>query len=207
MLENDRRALARLPVAAQLDALQGILSQNRVLVGVLERAAAMDLPNWYLTAGGVVQTVWNVVTGRPPTKGIKDYDLFYFDDDTSWDAEDRAIRAGKDAFADLTPEVEIRNEARVHLWYAEHFGVPCPAFTSSEDAVDHFAATTCCVAVRLERDGRWRIYAPHGLADVFTLVVRPNPVLAPAAVYAAKAERWAREWPELTVMPWPVPPQ
>jgi len=26
----------------------------------------------------------------------------------------------------------------------------------------------------------WRVYAPHGLSDVFNLVVRPNPVLAPA---------------------------
>ncbi|MFJ8965809.1 nucleotidyltransferase family protein [Lentzea sp. NPDC102401] len=32
-----------------------------------------------------------------------------------------------------------------------------------------------CLGVRLESNGKWRVYAPHGLADVFNLVVRPNP--------------------------------
>jgi hypothetical protein len=53
-------------------------------------------------------------------------------------------------------------------------------------------ATTCCLGVRLEPDGRWRIYAPHGLSDVFNLVVRPNPVLAPQSAYEAKTSRWHR---------------
>jgi hypothetical protein len=42
-----------------------------------------------VTAGCLFQTVWNVVTDRPPTSGIKDYDIFYFDGtDLSWEAED-----------------------------------------------------------------------------------------------------------------------
>ncbi|WP_369036472.1 nucleotidyltransferase family protein [Streptomyces adonidis] len=196
--------IGRLPLDEQLGALREVLSRNDVLVEVLDRAATLDLPRWYLTAGCLFQTVWNVVTGRPPTHGIKDYDVFYFDDgDLSWEAEDRAIQAGREVFADLPAEVEIRNEARVHLWYEEKFGVPCPPYASTEAAIDSFAATTCCLGVRLERDGRWRVYAPHGLSDVFNLVVRPNPVLAPRAVYEAKAARWREQWPELSVLEWP----
>ena len=70
-------------------------------------------------------------------------------------------------------------------------------------AIDTFEATTACLGVRAEPGGRWRIYAPHGLADVFNLVVRPNPVLAPRQVYHAKTARWQRQWPSLTVLPWP----
>lgn len=55
----------------------------------------------------------------------------------------------------------------------------------------------------MEPDGECRVYAPHGLSDVFNLVVRPNPVLDPQEVYEAKAVRWREEWPELTVLPWP----
>ncbi|WP_329059261.1 nucleotidyltransferase family protein [Amycolatopsis sp. NBC_01480] len=143
-------------------------------------------------------------SSRAPTDGIKDYDLFSFDaTDLSWEAEDAVIQAAKPAFAGLPAEVEIRNEARVHLWYEEKFGTPCPAHTSTEDAIDSFAATTCCLGIRLEPGGRWRVYAPHGLSDVFNLVVRPNAVLAPRSVYEAKAGRWRRQWPELTVLPWP----
>jgi len=57
----------------------------------------------------------------------------------------------------------------------------------------------------LQPGGRWRIYAPYGLADVFNLVARPNPVLAPRHVYQAKTARWRQQWPGLTVLPWPEP--
>ena len=81
--------------------------------------------------------------------------------------------------------------------------MPCPPHDSTESAIDSFAATTCCVGVRVEPGGRWRVYAPHGLSDVFDLVVRPNPVLAPKHVYQTKTARWREQWPELTVLPWP----
>jgi uncharacterized protein len=193
--------IGQLPVTDQLDAFRGALEQNATLVDVLRHATKLDLPGWYLTAGCLFQTVWNVVTGRPAEAGIRDYDLFYFDDtDLGWDAEDAVIKAGAQAFGDLP--VEIRNEARVHLWYEDRFGVPCPAHTSSEDAIDKFLATTCCLGVRRDGDDRWRVYAPHGFADVFNLVVRPNAVLAPREVYEAKTRRWCAQWPELTVLPW-----
>ncbi|MEV0491864.1 nucleotidyltransferase family protein [Streptomyces atratus] len=196
--------LGRLALVEQLDGLRSVLSQNEVLTDVMTRAETLELPGWYVTAGCLFQTVWNVVTGRPPTSGIKDYDIFYFDGtDLSWEAEDAVIKAGQEVFAGLPAEVEIRNEARVHLWYEQKFGVPCPPHESTEAAIDSFAATTCCLGVRLEPGGGWRVYAPHGLSDVFNLVVRPNPVLAPRDVYEAKAARWRDEWPELTVLPWP----
>lgn len=204
MREDDMTRMGRLPIDEQLAGFREALSQNAVLLEVLERTASLDLPQWYLTAGCLFQTVWNVVTGRPAQQGIKDYDLFYFDTDLSWEAEDRVIQAGHNLFAGLGAEVEIRNEARVHLWYERKFGVACPPYESTEAAIDSFAATTCCLGIRLEQDRRWRIYAPHGLSDVFDLVIRPNPVLAPRQVYEAKAARWRQVWPELTVLDWPT---
>jgi len=189
----------------QLVVLQSLLSRNDVLMEVMNRAAGLALPGWYVTAGCVFQTVWNVVTNRPATNGIKDYDVFYFDNsDLSWDAEDRVIQTAGTVFAGVPADVEIRNEARVHLWYEQKFGTACPPYESTEAAIDSFAATTCCLGVRLEREGQWRIYAPHGLADVFNLVVRPNPVLAPREVYETKTARWREQWPELTVLDWPT---
>ncbi|MFD0135989.1 nucleotidyltransferase family protein [Streptomyces sp. NPDC127159] len=197
--------IGRLPLDEQLATLKSVLSRNEVLLEVLERSAYLALPGWYVTAGCLFQTVWNVVTDRPPTSGIKDYDVFYFDGgDLSWEAEDAVITAGANAFAGLPGEVEIRNEARVHLWYRQKFGVACAPYASTEAAIDSFAATTCCLGVRLEPGGRWRVYAPHGLSDVFNLVVRPNPVLAPREVYESKTARWRRHWPELRVLEWPT---
>ena len=135
---------------------------------------------------------------------LLDYDLAYFDNsDLSWEAEDAVIQAGQKTFADAAAPVQIRNQARVHLWFEQKFAVPCLPHESTEAAIDTFEATTACLGVRVEPDGRWRIYAPHGLSDVFNLVVRPNPVLAPPHVYRAKTARWQQQWPGLTILPWP----
>ncbi|HCU96037.1 MAG TPA: hypothetical protein DHU96_26265 [Actinobacteria bacterium] len=196
--------IARLPIDEQVEHFRAALSRNHTLGEVLARAAGLDLPGWYLVAGCLYQTVWNVATGQPPEAGILDYDLAYFDAaDLSWEAEDTVIRAGHDVFGGLPVPVQIRNQARVHLWYEPKFGVPCPPHESTEAAIDTFEATTACLGVRLEPGGRWRVYAPHGLADVFSLVARPNPVLAPRGVYEAKTRRWRQQWPALTVLPWP----
>jgi uncharacterized protein len=137
-------------------------------------------------------------------QGIRDYDLFYFDrSDTSWEAEDAVIRRVRERFGPLGEVVEVCNQARVHLWYERKFGRPCSAHPNSESAIDTFAATTCCFGVRLDANQRMRVYAPHGFADLFSLVLRPNPVLAPREVYETKAARWSSEWPELRVLPWP----
>ena len=148
-----------------------------------------------------------VLDGQPPQRGIRDYDRFYFDDsDPSWEAEDRVIQSAKTLFADLPVEVEVRIEARVHRWCANKFGVAGPEFSSSADAIDHFAATACCLGVRREADGSHTVHAPHGFADLLGFILRPNPILAPRAVYESKAQRWAELWFRLQVLPWPEPP-
>ena len=188
----------------QLAQFERIVSSNPTIAATLSLAHQLDLPNWYLTAGAVFQTVWNCLTRRDPEQGIRDYDLFYFDrSDVSWEAEDAVIRRVGEHFGPLGEVVEVRNQARVHLWYEQKFGRPCPAHPNSESAIDAFAATACCFGVRLDADQRMRVYAPHGFADLFSLVLRPNPVLAPREVYEAKAARWSSEWPELRVLPWP----
>lgn len=194
----------RLAIDRQLEKFRELVTRNELVPEVLLRAADLALPGWYLTAGCLCQTVWNVVTGRPPAEGIKDYDLFYFDDsDLSWDAENAVIEEGARRFGDLPITVEIRNEARVHLWYEDRFGVPCAPYPSSEAAIDSFPSTTPCLGIRLAEGGEWQVYAPHGFADMFNLVVRPNPGHAPRSSYEAKARRWQEQWPELTVLPWP----
>jgi hypothetical protein len=178
---------------------------NPVVGTILQRMPELGLANWYLAAGGVFQTVWNVLTGRDPQTGVKDYDVFYFDSrDLSYDAEDAVIRRTNRLFSDIPAIIEARNEARVHLWYERKFGVPARQFTSSEDAIDHFASTTCCYGVTADAAGTLRVYAPHGFDDLFALIVRPNPNLAPREVYEAKTTRWREEWPSLIVLPWPA---
>ncbi len=181
------------------------IHQNPVNGQILQLAPLLGVTDWWLTAGALFQTVWNVLEGKDPQAGIRDYDLFYFDEDTSYEAENAVILRAKELFSDLGVDVEVRNEARVHLWYEEHFGVPAIAFTSTADAIDHFAAKTCCFAVTADAAGTLKTYAPHGFDDLFARRVVPNPVLAPRDVYEAKTKRWTQVWPSLRVLPWPTP--
>lgn len=169
---------------------------NRI---ILERLPQLGVADCWLVSGSLFQTVWNVLTKRPPEHGIKDYDIPYFDPDTSWDAEDAVIKRGDVLFAGLP--VEIRNQARVHLWYEEKFGTPYPPLTRATDGIDRFMADCSMVGMRIGGAGH-EVYAPKGFADIEKLIVRPNrmPNFHPAR-YEEKAQRWRERWPELTVLP------
>ena len=190
------------PRSSDPQAFLDLVLQNPVVVEVLRRATALDLPGWILTGGCLFQTVWNVLGNRPAAEGILDHDLFYFDaSDLAWEAEDRAIVRARSAFSGCGGVVEVRNQARVHLWYESRFGLPAPPLGSAEAAVDRFVATACCVAVSTRR-GSPEVYAPFGFADLYQRVLRPNRVLDVPDVYARKAERWQAQWPDLVVEPW-----
>ncbi|OLN83444.1 hypothetical protein CCHL11_03086 [Colletotrichum chlorophyti] len=196
--------IAQLPLGQQITHLRTVLSTNPTLLEVLTRAAALDLPNWYLAGGAVSQTIWNHCSGKPAETGIGDYDLVYFDDtDLSWEAEDAVIQRGRIIFADTPVEVEIRNQARVHLWYGKKFGPQCPPHASVEAGIDSWISTSAMIGIRQSSDGAWSIYAPRGLSDFFSLIVRPNAQLGVRDAYEKKARRWLQIWEGLTVMPWP----
>ncbi|KUJ14511.1 DUF925-domain-containing protein [Mollisia scopiformis] len=101
---------AQLPLNQQLVYLRSLLTRNKTLITVLTRAPALNLPNWYLTAGAVSQTIWNAVSSLLPDTGIDDYDLVYHDSsDLSYEAEGKVIQAGRLLFDNLPVKVEIRN--------------------------------------------------------------------------------------------------
>jgi hypothetical protein len=169
---------------------------NRTIV---ERLPLLGLPDCWLVSGALFQTVWNVKTGRDPQYGIKDYDIFYFDPDTSYEAEDAAIGKARDVFADVGADIEVRNQARVHLWYEEKFGMPYPALTRTADGIDRFLMHAAQVGICRKGD-RYDVYAPHGLDDIDGMVIRPNRTSNfNADRYREKAARWKRLWPELDV--------
>lgn len=177
-----------------------IIQQAGFMRQALDRAQELDLPSWRIVSGALYNTVWNHLTGRPEVLGIKDIDLFYFDEDTSWEAEDAVIKAATGFPAE--PPVEPRNQARVHLWYAQHFGRAIAPLTSVEDAIDRFASKTHCVGVGMQ-SGKLDLYAPYGLKDIFAMRVLPNPIQDNKATHEAKAARQLQHWPELEIIPWP----
>jgi len=171
---------------------------------VLKVIRDLDLPDGMVFSGAVYQPVWNHLTGRAPDYGVKDYDVAYHDaSDTSYEAEDGVIRRVAARFEEpLRSLVEVRNQARVHLWFAKKFGAdePYPPLKSSAAALERFVATAFCVGVRLEADDRLSVFAPFGLEDLFALHLRPNPLRVKGAGGWERTTASAKaRWPEITV--------
>lgn len=132
----------------------------------------------------------------------RDHDLGYFDDsDMSYEAEDVVIQRVAAAFEPLFREmVEVRNQARVHVWFEGKFGEPYAPLRSSAEALSRFVSPLLAVGVRLEPDGRLAVLAPFGLEDLFALRLRPNPVRRTNGFARTAASVTAR-WPEIEVAP------
>lgn len=193
--------MAARAVNGQVARLEEILRADAGLMALLEALRALDLPQWRIVAGAVYQTVWNALTGRPRGTGIRDVDIFYFDDaDIGWDAEDAVIRRAASAIPAPPYPLEVRNQARVHLWFADRFGVPHLPIASVDASLEGFAAIAHAVGVRLEADGRLDIAAPFGLDDMFAMVLRHNPANRTPASFMEKARRMQGVWPEITII-------
>ena len=181
--------------------LEAIVRDCASLMTVLETARELDLPDWLVFSGAIYQRVLNALSGRDADYGVKDYDLGYFDaSDISYDAEDVVIRRVADAFeAPLKEMVEVRNQARVHLWFEGKFAEPYAPLTSTAEALTRFVSPLFSVGVRLEPGGRLLIEAPFGLEDLFALTLRPNPTRVTGGFARTAASAKAR-WPELKVI-------
>ncbi len=179
---------------------------NPYNAAILERLPELPFETW-LTSGCLVQTVWNRMAGWEVTAHIGDYDLMYFDRDTSWEAEDALIRKAADLFADLPVTVQIRNQARVPIWYEARYGLRYPPVRQAQHAVLRFPTKTSAIAVTRgavtrESGGADRLYAPFGTGPAMAGKIRPNRRLDIPQVYREKAEKWCAVWPFLDVAAW-----
>ncbi len=185
-----------------LDDLESALGQSQRFGEILEKFEEIGLPDSWLAAGSIAQTIWNLSCGQPAELGLKDVDLIYFDDqDLSFEAEANHEKRLRELFRRLPIKLDVKNEARVHLWYEERFGYAIKPYLSSADAIATFPTTATAVGVRRIR-GELECCAPFGLDDLFGLVVRPNKRQITRAIYEAKVDRWRSIWPRLTFLPW-----
>ncbi|WP_246187855.1 nucleotidyltransferase family protein [Paenibacillus tengchongensis] len=183
--------------------LIGCFTQSPLLMEVFRLARKLGPYPYYIGAGCLVQTVWNGLTGRELDYGIGDVDIIYYDgEDLGYEAEDKMIARGRELFAGIPFPVDLKNQARVHLWYEQKFGVHLAPYTSLEAAIDSWPTTVTSLGARLSGEDEWHIYAPFGLGDLFALTLRANKALVTEEVYRNKAGKWQRLWPELNVEPW-----
>jgi uncharacterized protein len=169
-----------------------ILARSPIVAPVLDRWPEIGLPDCWLVAGCLAQTVWNDAFGLPATHDGSDF---------SAEAEARHAERIRALFADLGLWIDVKNEARVHLWYAEKFGAALAPYLSTEDAITTFPTTATAVGVQPRAKGL-HVFAPYGLSDLLGGIVRPNKKQITQAIYDAKVKKWQDRWPALRVVAW-----
>ncbi|MTI17661.1 hypothetical protein E1162_10460 [Rhodobacteraceae bacterium RKSG542] len=182
--------------------LKTFIRNSSLLMEAYEAGRSLNLADYWLTSGAIYQSLWNSLTQRPEGYGLKDIDLIYFDEDRSWAAENHVIETIAAKTSHLPVEVEIKNQARVHLWFQEKFGSPYPKLKSATQSLLYYAALTHSVAFTVACDGSIKIAAPFGLRRIYAMRMEPNHTLDNHDTYKRKCARMARLWPELQCLPW-----
>ena len=185
----------------QLVILEEILRKNTKLMEILKILENDGIKNYYIGARCINQTIFNYLHGYSIDYGIKDYDIVYYDEDISYESEDIIIKRLENKFKNLDVVVDIKNQARVYIWYYEKYGVKKVPYKSVEDAIASWGATITCIGVRLE-NGKLITCAPYGLNDIFGMVIRPVKREFSNEAYDERAFKWMNKWPMLKKIDW-----
>ena len=185
----------------QMNLFKEIILKNNVLKTILERLEGYGLDNYYVAAGAINQTVFNYYHNNSMNYLIDDYDIVYYDEDLSYEKEDKIIKEINLLCKDLNVSLDIKNQARVHLWFKNKFGYSIEPNKSVEDAISKWGSTVTCIGVRL-KNNELTIFTPYGLNDLFSLIIRPNKENFIKKGYEEKTRKWKQNWPKLTIIPW-----
>ena len=167
----------------------------------LESVRSLGLADWCIGAGAVRNMVWDALHERPQPSRLPDVDVAWFDAADLSPGRDAALLARLRRIDPATPW-EVTNQAGVHLWFEACFGQAVAPLASLEDAVASWPEFATAVGLALGGDGTLRVIAPHGLDDLFAMVVRRNPARASIETYRQRVaqKRYAERWPRVRVV-------
>ncbi|MFI8685812.1 nucleotidyltransferase family protein [Rossellomorea sp. NPDC077527] len=186
------------------DLLGEIVTKSEPINRLLKILRDINLPfEYYVGAGCIANTVWNEISCYPFEYGISDVDIVYYDSGNKTLESEKEIKENLlNLLGDFPFKLDVKNQARVHLWYKEKFGFSIEPYHSLNSAIDTWPTTATALGLRQEKDDTLKIYAPYQLEDLFSMVVRPNKRMITREIYENKANKWQEKWPKLLVIPW-----
>lgn len=190
----------------QEELVLSILKKNQSLMKVLDYIDTLQIPDYYIAAGSIYQTIWNGLDHRDLNYGIKDIDVIYYN------SNDLSVETDLKLYEKITEfvtkekipyTIDVSNEARMHIRKRELGGREIPPYKSSEDAISRFLATTHAIGLT-KKDDHLFIYAPYGIEDILNKVARPIPCKDNLKhEYDAKVTSWQKRFPDIIIIPWP----
>ncbi len=192
-------------ISKQNEVFINILKKNTNLMKVLEFIDNLNLPNYYIAAGSVFQTIWNYFDNIDLNNNIKDIDVIHYDNtDLDVDKDIDLYNKIKEYCIkeQLNYDIDVSNEARMHIWKKEHENVNINQYKNSEDAMNHWIATTHAIGIT-KINNKIQVYAPFGLSDIFSKTVRPiKHKYNNKELYNKKTSSWNNRFDNLNIVEW-----
>ncbi len=153
-------------------ALVEIVKGSPWFMDALRAVASLGLGSWCIGAGAVRNLVWDHLHGYTQPSRLPDL---------PWEAT---------------------NQAGVHLWFKSCCGQPVAPLHSLHEAVASWPEYASCVGVTLDGAENIDVISPWGLEDLFSMVVRRNPIRASARTFLQRVEQkqYLRRWPRVRVV-------
>lgn len=179
------------------------IKKNENLMRVFDALDEIDGLDAYVGAGAIVQSVWNVVMNKDINFGIGDIDIVFYNKNHIDEAYEKKIRKKLEKSLGEYPfALDVKNQARVHLWYEEKFGYKITPYSSVEDAIDRWPTTATSLGVKRKDKNTWIVYSPFGIDDAFEMKIRANCRQITEEIYINKAKKWKCKWGKLECLPW-----
>lgn len=177
--------------------LRAILEADTERLRVLELVRSLELPDCWVGAGFLRSAVWDAMHGRAPTRPSCDVDVVWFDRDrTDPDTDLRQEAYLRELDGSLA--WSVKNQARMHLHNGD------APYASTAEAMWYWPETATAVAARLTEAGCLEFTAPHGLSDLFALLVRATPHFAEPkhhlVLERVRGKGWLQMCPRLTLL-------
>lgn len=182
-----------------------ILKKNKDLMSILDYIYELELPNFYIAAGSVFQTIWNYYDNKPLNSEIKDIDIIYYDannlsKEDEEKIEDKIVTHFKEL--NINYEFDVHNEARMHLWKKSNENKNIDQYKNSEYSIDKWIATVHSICITKEND-EIKVYAPYGLSDIFSRTIRPIKHKDNSKeLYEKKVKSWSSRFNNLKIVEW-----
>jgi hypothetical protein len=177
-----------------------ILFKHPWFMAAMDTVSDLGLPQWCIGAGVIRNIVFDYLEGVNATP-IRDVDVAYFNIS---DLTEQADRRYEEILKQKMPDVpwEVTNQAAVHLWFHKQFGYEVPPLNGLAEAIATWPETCTAVAVsKIEGEG-YKVYAPHGLKDLFGMVIRRNPTRIDVRTYnnRVSTKRYEQYWRSVKII-------
>lgn len=181
--------------------LVSLVAESSATMRALRVARSMGLSSWCIGAGAVRNLVWDHLHSYEVATKPEDVDLvFYEATDLSQDLERLLERKLTLAAPEFTWEVV--NQAAVHRWLNSQTKQRVEPFRSLAEGVASWPEVATCVGVTLTASEQIEVVAPHGLTDLFEMVIRWNPTRVSKEVFQERLakKRFSERWPKVQVL-------